>query len=75
MNPKGRVLVVGGDAALVSELTPSMIGREYEVAADDEDASFRVHAANSGSSRPRTEPARAATAATTEAAWARWASV
>ncbi|HEX4046627.1 MAG TPA: ATP-binding protein [Elusimicrobiota bacterium] len=33
MNPKGRVLVVGGDAALTGELTPSMIGREYELAA------------------------------------------
>ena len=32
MNPKGRVLVVGGDAALLNELTPSMLGREYEVA-------------------------------------------
>ncbi|MFI5349328.1 MAG: sensor histidine kinase [Elusimicrobiota bacterium] len=32
MNPKGRVLVVGGDAALVAELTPSMLAREYELA-------------------------------------------
>jgi ActR/RegA family two-component response regulator len=32
MNPKGRVLVVGGDAALVGEITPSMVGREYELA-------------------------------------------
>ena len=33
MNPKGRVLLVGGDPALVNELAPSMIGREYELAA------------------------------------------
>jgi signal transduction histidine kinase len=32
MNPKGRVLVVGGDAALIGELTPSMLGRELELA-------------------------------------------
>jgi signal transduction histidine kinase len=32
MNPKARVLLIGGDAALVAELTPSMIGREYELA-------------------------------------------
>ena len=32
MNPRGRVLVVGADAALVGELAPSMIGREYELA-------------------------------------------
>ena len=32
MNPKGRVLVIGGDAALMAELTPSMLGREYELA-------------------------------------------
>jgi signal transduction histidine kinase len=32
MNPKGKVLLVGADPALVNELTPSMIGREYEVA-------------------------------------------
>ena len=31
MNPKGRVLLVGGDAALVNEMAPSMIGREFEV--------------------------------------------
>jgi signal transduction histidine kinase len=44
MNPKGRVLVVGGDAALVSELTPSMIGREYEVAsaADVREAAMKL---------------------------------
>ncbi|MBI3564800.1 MAG: response regulator [Elusimicrobia bacterium] len=30
MNPKGRVLLVGLDQALVNELTPSMVGREYE---------------------------------------------
>ncbi|MDE2489345.1 MAG: response regulator, partial [Elusimicrobia bacterium] len=32
MNPKGRVLLVGADQALVNEMTPSMIGREYELA-------------------------------------------
>jgi signal transduction histidine kinase len=44
MNPKGRVLVVGGDAALVSELTPSMIGREYELAtaADVREAAMKL---------------------------------
>jgi len=36
VNPKGRVLLVGADQALVNELTPSMVGREYEtVAAPD----------------------------------------
>jgi signal transduction histidine kinase len=30
MNPKGRVLLVGLEAALVNEMTPSMVGREYE---------------------------------------------
>lgn len=33
MNPKGRVLLVGLDQALVNELTPSMVGREYETVA------------------------------------------
>lgn len=33
MNPKGRVLLVGLDAALVNEMTPSMVGREYETVA------------------------------------------
>ena len=44
MNPKGRVLVVGGDAALVNELTPSMLGREYELAtaADARDAAMKL---------------------------------
>lgn len=32
MPPKGRVLLVGGDAALLGEMTPSMSGREYELA-------------------------------------------
>jgi signal transduction histidine kinase len=31
MNPKGRVLLVGADAALVNEMTPSMVAREYEL--------------------------------------------
>lgn len=31
MTPKGRVLVVGADAALVNELAPSMAGREFEL--------------------------------------------
>jgi signal transduction histidine kinase len=36
MNPKWRVLVIGGDVALVNELSPSMIGRgcELSTAAD-----------------------------------------
>jgi signal transduction histidine kinase len=44
MNPVGRVLVVGGDAALVSELTPSMLGREYELAtaADAREAALKL---------------------------------
>jgi signal transduction histidine kinase len=33
MPSKGRVLLVGGDQTLVGELTPSMAGREYELAA------------------------------------------
>lgn len=33
MPPKARVLLVGGDQALVAELTPSMVGREYEIVA------------------------------------------
>ncbi len=32
MPPKGRVLLVGGDATLLGEMTPSMSGREYELA-------------------------------------------
>ncbi|MFI5347821.1 MAG: ATP-binding protein, partial [Elusimicrobiota bacterium] len=31
MNPKGRVLLIGADMALVNELTPSMVAREYEL--------------------------------------------
>lgn len=31
MNPKGRVLLVGAEAALVNELAPSMVGREFEL--------------------------------------------
>ncbi len=31
MNPKGRVLLVGADTALVNELAPSMVGREFEL--------------------------------------------
>ncbi len=31
MNPKGRVLLVGADPALVNEMTPSMVGREFEL--------------------------------------------
>ena len=44
MNPKGRVLVVGGDAALINELSPSMIGREYELAtaADVREAAMKL---------------------------------
>ncbi len=44
MNPKGRVLVVGGDAALLNELTPSMVGREYELAtaADAREAAIKL---------------------------------
>jgi len=44
VNPKGRVLVVGGDAALVNELTPSMLGREYELAtaADAREAAMKL---------------------------------
>jgi len=33
LNPKGRVLLVGAETALMNELTPSMTGREYELAA------------------------------------------
>ncbi|MDO8756429.1 MAG: hypothetical protein Q7J64_00300, partial [Elusimicrobiota bacterium] len=33
MTPKGRVLLVGGDPALVNELAPSMVGREFELLA------------------------------------------
>ena len=32
MNPKARVLLIGADAALVNELTPSLMAREYELA-------------------------------------------
>jgi signal transduction histidine kinase len=32
VNPKGRVLLVGAELALVNELTPSMVAREYELA-------------------------------------------
>jgi|GEM_PF-836821 len=44
MPAKGRVLVVGGDQALVGELTPSMTGREFEVAAvpDARQASLKL---------------------------------
>jgi signal transduction histidine kinase len=31
MNPKGRVLLVGAEASLNAELTPSMLAREYEI--------------------------------------------
>jgi len=31
LNPKGRVLLVGSDPALVNELAPSMVGREFEL--------------------------------------------
>jgi signal transduction histidine kinase len=31
LNPKGRVLLVGADVSLVNEMTPSMIGREFEL--------------------------------------------
>lgn len=31
MNPKGRVLLVGAEPALVNELAPSMVGREFEL--------------------------------------------
>jgi len=31
LNPKGRVLLVGADSALVNEMAPSMVGREFEV--------------------------------------------
>lgn len=31
MNPKGRVLLVGAEDALVNELAPSMVGREFEL--------------------------------------------
>ena len=33
MNPKGRVLLVAADAVLLSEMTPSMVGHEYEILA------------------------------------------
>ena len=33
MNPRGRVLLVAADQALLSELTPSMVGHEYELLA------------------------------------------
>ena len=44
MNPKGRVLLVGADPALVNELAPSMVGREFEllVAADAKAAGIRM---------------------------------
>jgi signal transduction histidine kinase len=44
MNPKGRVLLVGGDALLLNEMTPSMVGREYElaVAANVRDAALKL---------------------------------
>ncbi|MBI5245690.1 MAG: response regulator [Elusimicrobia bacterium] len=44
MTPKGRVLLVGADPALVNELTPSMVGREFEllVAADAKAAGVRM---------------------------------
>ncbi len=44
MNPKGRVLLVGVDNALVNELAPSMVGREFElvVAADTRAAMMRL---------------------------------
>ncbi len=43
MNPKGRVLLIG-DAALATEMTPSMVGREFElvVAANAADAATRL---------------------------------
>lgn len=31
MNPKGRVLLVGAETALVNEMAPSMVGREFEL--------------------------------------------
>ena len=31
MNPKGRVLLVGADPALINEMAPSMVGREFEL--------------------------------------------
>jgi signal transduction histidine kinase len=44
VNPKGRVLLVGGDPALIAEMTPSMLGREYELAtaADAAEAAMRL---------------------------------
>lgn len=33
MTPKGRVLLVGADPALVNEMAPSMVGREFELVA------------------------------------------
>jgi signal transduction histidine kinase len=44
MPVKGRVLVVGGDQTLIGELTPSMTGREFEVAAvpDARQASLKL---------------------------------
>lgn len=44
MTPKGRVLVVGGEPALATELGPSMTAREFElfVAADAREAAVRL---------------------------------
>ncbi|MDD5303194.1 MAG: ATP-binding protein [Elusimicrobia bacterium] len=44
MNPKGRVLLVGADPVLINEMTPTMVGREFEllVAADARVAAIRL---------------------------------
>jgi len=46
VNPIGRVLLVAADQALLSEMTPSLVGREYELVAvpDARQASMRMAA-------------------------------
>ncbi|OGR91564.1 MAG: hypothetical protein A2V88_12410 [Elusimicrobia bacterium RBG_16_66_12] len=46
MNPKGRVLLIAADPALLTELTPSMVGHEYELisAVDARQAALKLGA-------------------------------
>ncbi|MDX6769922.1 MAG: ATP-binding protein [Elusimicrobiota bacterium] len=44
MTPRGRVLVVGGDQALINDLTPALVAREFELSscADAKTAALRL---------------------------------
>lgn len=44
MTPRGRVLVVGGDQALINDLTPALVAREFELSscADAKTAGLRL---------------------------------